>query len=100
MIPKDKVKLKKDGTPMKPRGGRREGSGRKSKAEENELLDKLKVFDKLAFKALERGIRAGDYKYWNKFMEYRYGTPTKNVDITSDGEGFSMPLIQFFSNKK
>lgn len=94
------IRLKKDGTPMKPRGGKREGSGRAKKSDEMLLIEKLSKFDDQAFLTLEKGIVMGNYKFWAKWMEYRFGSPTKKLDITSGGDKFNMPVIEFFKTKE
>lgn len=99
MTPKDK-KYNKDGSLRKPRGGKRPGAGRKPKSEEQALIEKLNPLDELAFKTLKKGITAGNYKFLELYMKYKYGSPKQSMDITSDGEGFNMPLIQFFNQKK
>jgi hypothetical protein len=71
--------------------------GRRPKAEELKLVEKLKNFDDLAQKAMETGLKNGDYQFWNKFMEYRYGKPKDRVDITSNDESINIPVINFFN---
>ena len=90
----------KDGSIRKPRGGARPGGGRAKKTDEMALIEKLSKFDAIAFKALENGIKRNEYKFWAKWMEYRFGTPTKNIDITSGGDKFNMPVIEFFKTKE
>jgi len=86
----------KDGSVRKPRGGVRKGAGRAKKTDESALIEKLSKFDKIAFEALEKGIKRGEYKFWARFMDYRFGAPTKKMDITSGGDKFNMPIINFF----
>lgn len=68
------------------RGGKRSGAGRKPKADEVELIEKLSPLDERAFDALEAGIEKGDYLFVKLFFEYRFGKPQNKVDITTDGE--------------
>ena len=86
--------LKKDG--RKTNGGARKGAGRKPKADELKLLDKLKPMDEIAFAALKKGLTKGDYKFFEKFMAYRYGTPKQTLDLLNDGGKFSIPIIEYF----
>ena len=44
-------------------GGARQGAGRKPKAEEIKLIERLTPLEGKAFKALEAGIEQGDFKY-------------------------------------
>jgi hypothetical protein len=71
---------------MGQNGGKRPGAGRKSKAEEFALAEKLKVFDEMAFKALEAGIKKKDFVYIKLFMEYRYGKPTETIKMDATVE--------------
>jgi hypothetical protein len=76
-------------------GGNRAGSGRKSKAEElglSKLIDDCAgpdgmrdVITKLFQKAKE-----GSFLHTQLLMQYYYGKPQDNVDITSGGEIISI----------
>jgi hypothetical protein len=63
------------------KGGFRDGSGRKPKATEIELIEKLSPLDEVAFKSLEKGVKSGDFAFIKLFMEYRYGKPKQQVTI-------------------
>ena len=63
-------------------GGAREGAGRKSKAEEQKLIEKLTPLDNKAFKALENGIDEGHSWAIKMYFEYMYGKPKETKDIT------------------
>lgn len=67
-------------------GGKRQGAGRKGKADELKLIEKLKPLEDRALKALEDGIKANEFGYVKLFFEYMYGKPQDKVDITSGGE--------------
>jgi hypothetical protein len=70
--------------PQKPpvgKGGKREGAGRKTKFQEMELIKRLTPLDDVAFAALEKGVRAGDYPFVRMFFEYRFGKPKESVTI-------------------
>jgi len=79
----------------KNNGGAREGAGRKSKADELKLVEDLSKFDDIARTCLENGIKEGNYQFWNKFMEYRYGKPKERVDVTSGDEIINIPILNF-----
>lgn len=70
----------------KKNGGARNGSGRKPKATEIELIELLTPLDALALKALKKGVTAGEFPYVKLFLEYRYGKPKQIMDITTNGE--------------
>ena len=84
----------------KNNGGVREGAGRKPKADELKLIEDLSQFDDIAKECLKNGIKDGNYQFWNKFMEYRYGKPKERVDVTSGDEPFNIPNITFFGRDK
>jgi len=63
-------------------GGKREGSGRKSKADEINLIEKLSPLEDAAFLALKDGVERGDFKYVQLFYNYYAGKPRETKDIT------------------
>ena len=65
-------------------GGARKGAGRKPKADEIALIELLSPLDDLAFKALEIGVKAGEFPYVKMFMEYRYGKPKETVNLRGE----------------
>jgi hypothetical protein len=65
-------------------GGKREGAGRKPKADEDKLLERLSPLDDMAFDALKDGISKKDYRYVKLFYEYRFGKPRETKDINLD----------------
>jgi hypothetical protein len=64
----------------KKNGGAREGAGRKSKAEEQGLIEKLTPLEQSAFDALKEAI--SDKKDWavKLYFNYMYGMPKQVVD--------------------
>ena len=67
-------------------GGKRENAGRKSKAEEVQLIEKLGALEPLAFMALEKGLERGDFKFTQLFYNYYAGKPRETKDITVTNE--------------
>lgn len=61
-------------------------AGRKPKAEEIELIERLSPLDDIAFEALKDGIKQKDFRYVKLFHEYRYGKPKETKDISIDHE--------------
>lgn len=57
-------------------------SGRKSKAEEVALIEKLTPLEPLAFAALEKGLERGDFKFTQLFYNYYAGKPRETKDVT------------------
>jgi len=66
--------------------GGHSNSGRKSKAEEIQLIEKLGVLEPLAFMALEKGLEKGDFKFTQLFYNYYAGKPRETKDITVTNE--------------
>lgn len=70
----------------KNNGGLRKGAGRKPKADELELIKKLTPLDEIAFKAIEKGVKAGSFHFIKLFMEYRFGKPVQQIEGGSGNE--------------
>lgn len=66
-------------------GGYRAGSGRKRKEEMNSLQEKLSPYEATALQKLYEGVKNGEYQFIKLYMEYRFGKPKEQVDITSGG---------------
>lgn len=65
-------------------GGYRAGAGRKPKATELELIELLKPLETIAFEALEKGVKAGEFAYVKLFFDYRYGKPRQRIELIDD----------------
>jgi len=69
-----------------PDGRRNNGghpnSGRKPKAQEQALVEKLTPYDDLALQKLIENVEKGQRWAIKLFMEYRYGKPKETQDIT------------------
>ena len=77
-------------------GGKRENAGRKSKAEEVQLIEKLGVLEPLAFMALEKGLERGDFKFTQLFYNYYAGKPreTKDITVTNEQPIFNIDALE------
>jgi hypothetical protein len=60
--------------------------GRPSKAEEQNLIEKLSPLEEQAFIKLSEAIDSGKDWAIKMFFEYMYGKPKQQTDITSMGE--------------
>lgn len=76
----------------KNNGGARENSGRKSKAEELGVSEKLRPMEKDFLKALANQIKAENMAALKIYADYFYGKPQEKVDITTDGKAISITL--------
>jgi len=85
------------------RGGFREGSGRKPKADEIKLIEKLdQLIDKdSVVKKLNELIEDGNFNALKLYFEYRYGKPKESIDITTGGQSLAFnELIGFDKTKR
>jgi len=73
-------------------GGIRKGQGRKSKAEEQNLIEKLSPLQPLAFKALENAIKAEESWAVKLFFDYKFGKAkeTKDINLITEQPLFNM----------
>ena len=61
-------------------------AGRKPKAEEIQLIEKLTPLEPLAFDALKAGLEKGDFKYVQLYYNYVAGKPKETKDIHINDE--------------
>jgi hypothetical protein len=62
--------------------GGNKNAGRKPKAEEQALIEKLSPLEPKAFKALEDAVIDGQSWAVKMYFEYMYGKPKEKVEIT------------------
>ena len=79
-------------------GGRRNGSGRKSKAVElglPALIDEVTGPDgkKDVIKKLFEKAKEGSFLHAQLFLAYSFGKPTEDIDITSNGKDINSKEI-------
>ena len=63
----------------KKNGGARKGAGRKSKAEELKLIEKLTPYEDVAINLLFKKIDAEDINALKMYFEYLYGKPKQQL---------------------
>ena len=63
-------------------GGAREGAGRKPKAEEIKLVERVSPLEDDALTALSEGVKSGDIKWVTLYLNYYLGKPKETRDIT------------------
>ncbi len=66
-------------------GGHSNG-GRKPKAEEVKLIERLTPLEPAAYSALKQGIERGEFKFIQMFYHYYAGKPRETKDITLNAE--------------
>ena len=79
--------------------GGNKNCGRKSKAEEQKLIERLTPLMPTAYKALKEALK--DNQSWavKLTFEYFYGKPRQQLDITTDGEKINDKPKIIFTNK-
>lgn len=86
----------------KTKGGAREGAGRKSKAEEQSLIEKLSPLEPLAFEAFKTAL--DEKKDWavKLFFQYNFGMPKQTVDQNTNVtvNDFNLKEVIKFDNTK
>jgi hypothetical protein len=85
---------------IKHNGGKREGAGRKSKAEEQSLIEKLSPLEPLAFDALKTALE--DKKDWavKLTFEYLFGKPKQTIDQNTSITSSDVDWTKFFGGNK
>ena len=78
----------------KKHGGKRDGAGRKSKAEEQKLIDKLSPLNDIAFKALHNALK--DEQSWavKMYFEYFYGKPKETIKMEQEKQTIDINIIE------
>ena len=73
---------------MSSHGGSRRGAGRKPKADEIKLIEQMDAIaaPSLAWAALWAKVQDGDTQAIKTWLEYRFGKPKQQLDVTTDGE--------------
>jgi hypothetical protein len=80
---------------MAKNGGKREGAGRKSKAEEQKLVEKLSPLEPEALRQLEINVKNGERWAIELFFKYNYGMPKQQTDITTNGNDINISPIEW-----
>lgn len=81
-------------------GGKRQGAGRPSKAEEFKLIEKLDAVKspKWVIDRLFDHIEEGNFKAVELYMGYRFGKPKQTHDHSNNGGSFdNNPIVVFKS---
>lgn len=61
-------------------------AGRKPKADEIAMIERLSPMEDKAYKALEEGVANGDFKFVQLYFNYYAGKPKETKDITLNNE--------------
>ena len=81
------------------RGGIRQGSGRKSKAHEQKLIEKLdNIIEEVeVLGTLKQLIINGDLRAVQLYFNYRYGKPKDSVDLNTTGEDLGVSFKELIA---
>ena len=83
----EKTKIsRKTGKPVTSWGGKRDGGGRKTRMQEDEIIEKLSPMAATAFAKLNEKINDGDMKALQLFMQYFIGLPTQKIESKIEGQ--------------
>ena len=75
-------------------GGKRQRSGRKSKAEEQQLVERLSPLEDIAHQKLKAAINDGEQWAIKMYFEYMYGKPRQTMDVTTKGDKITNVQIE------
>lgn len=82
-----------------PRGGARNGAGRKSIADEEKTREKAKAAIQAKYETLEKGLESlltsGEPSLIKFVFEHAFGKPQDEIDITSKGKDIASKEIIF-----
>jgi hypothetical protein len=79
----------------KNNGGARDNSGRKSKSDEQNLIERLSPMEDSAHQALRDNVEAGEAWAIKLYFEYMYGKPKQSVDHTTGGDKLHIPVSKW-----
>ncbi len=82
------------------KGGKREGAGRKPKADEIAIIEQMDAVavPEEAWRALWGKCEEGDTQAIKTWLNYRFGMPKQNIDVTTQG-GKITPPIEWIKSK-
>ena len=81
------------------RGGIRHGSGRKSKAYEQKIIEKLDsvIEEHKVLNVLKELIIGGDLRAVQLYFHYRYGKPKSSVELNTTTESLSIDFKELIT---
>lgn len=78
----------------KKHGGKREGAGRRSKSEEQNLAEKLAPMETDALRVLHQAVKSGEKWAVDLYMKYYYGLPKQVIDQTIKSEDIKITYVE------
>lgn len=79
---------------MAGNGGYRDGAGRKPKADEIKIIESMDAVavPEEAWKALWNRCKDGDTQAIKTWLNYRFGMPKQQIDVTTQGDKITKPI--------
>jgi hypothetical protein len=76
-------------------GGKREGAGRKPKADEIKLIEQMDAIaaPHEAWEKLWELCKSGEIQAVKTWIAYRFGQPKQSIDVTSGDEPIRPPIV-------
>lgn len=74
--------------------GGNKNAGRKPKAQEQKLIEKLSPLEPTALKVLEQAVRGGEKWAVDLFFKYFYGLPKQTIDQTIKSEDVQITIVK------
>jgi len=82
------------------RRGENRNAGRKPKATELQLIERLTPLEEIALKSLEKGVKSGELGFLKLFLEYRFGKPKQMQEITIKENGLRDWNVIYFEREE
>ena len=82
------------------RGGKRKNSGRKSKADEQKLIEQMDTYflPEELWSTLAELCKKKDRFALKTWIEYRYGKPKQHIDLETSSDHFSPIILSYGTN--
>ena len=83
----------------KNNGGKRDGAGRKPKAQEQQLIERLDsiIDEDEVLQVLKQLIKDGDLRAVQLYLSYRRGKPKDTMDLNTTGEGIGIDFKELIT---
>jgi hypothetical protein len=84
---------------IKNNGGKRDGAGRKPKAQEQQLIERLDsiIDEDEVLQVLKQLIKDGDLRAVQLYLSYRRGKPKDTMDLNTTGEGIGIDFKELIT---
>ncbi len=80
-------------------GGKRANAGRPRKSEEQEIIERMKIFSPLAMDAIEKGLKKGNVMVLKMWLQYVLGNPKQMVEAQVNADDLTKSVLEFIKIK-